>query len=187
MDIISEFGTLLAGFFVSFMVQKICTALFNKFSGQRVATPRITVTSDSRSIRRARTVARKVPNWAWPILTWAVFVGGYVSVALSSWTNTAMCVARMAAIHYFSPAQQLMLKVAAYVLTPVQACWLCWKDYQAFSVSEGEASQLTWDNFKRAVLLNSLGKINTMKAPKTNGGPGYLGQLDLRPAQSQVW
>ena len=167
------------GLVVDRLVKMVATTAMSTI-GKTLGISKLEVTEHSASVHGTRRFARWIPSACWQGLSWSLFVAGYVSQALSSWTSTAIYIVYWVAVIYVSPTLKLILDSAWYCFTTHQAAQMCRRDHEDYlALGEGGTPQ-TWNGFRRVTLLEWFGKINTLEAPKHSLGVGYLDKLEQR-------
>lgn len=169
-------GSILLYRYIGLAFSKPVARLYNKLNRL------IEITSDSLSVRVFRAMADLVPLWLWQLLTWTLFILGYVSKSVSTWSQTPMYLAHFLVLTHILPTQQLMVDAGWYIFTFAQGWQMCWQDYQAYLQLGGGGTPQTWNGFKRITLLGWFGRINTLEPPHSTG-KGYLEDLESRAGE----
>ena len=168
-------GTIILDRIVRRMTAKHLNWLYERFNrsiGQ--------ISKDTPSVKVARGIAILIPNWMWQFWTWTLFVFGYVSKSMSTWSSTAVYVLQFAAIKYWFPTQKLMLDLGWVSFELYQSYQLCQRDYQKYVSLGGGGTPQTWNGFKRITLLGWFGEIDTLEPPPKRNEEGFLEDLEQR-------
>ena len=165
------------------LVQLTLSPIFSRVC-RRIERSGTQITQDTPFVVAAHRFTAIMPNWIWQTVTWTVFIAGYVSKSMSTWTNTTIWLAHDTAIWKFtSPSQGLLLDACWYTFTVYQTWQMSHRDYQDFLSLGGGGTPQAWIGFKRVTMLEWFGKIDTLKPPNKDDGNGYLADLEVRPGQ----